>query len=303
MQLTADQALRKELLLAALAKQPDLEAALAMAAEMERYILGGGEMPGGPAAQAGAESGRAASERAAPAQTAGPAVCAAREAGPYGSGGTKRRWTDGDDETLKELWHSSATLEEIADTLNRTTPSLYCRARALGLAKRAQPPKPAAPPQAADKPVPMEATSETQPAAAADGGQARDVSGPERPAPARNEKNSVDMKLERYSTAAARVRDRRRPAPARVRKEGNGFHARAGLSASMAKASCEDMSVDSIVQFLRSRDYSVVRVSDGKFRLDGRQELSVDELRNKANQLRETLGQPPFATRRGEAVN
>src|SRR3546814_8575753 len=44
--------------------------------------------------------------------------------------------------------------------------------------------------------------------------------------------------------------------------------------------------VDPIVHFLRSRDYSVVRVEDGRFRVDGRRILSAEELREKANQVR-----------------
>jgi hypothetical protein len=70
-----------------------------------------------------------------------------------------------------------------------------------------------------------------------------------------------------------------------------------------ARFAGDEISVDPIIQFLRSRDYSVVRVSDGRFRLDGRRILSVDELRDKANQVRKTLGQPPFASLEAEPVN
>src|SRR3546814_19814277 len=52
--------------------------------------------------------------------------------------------------------------------------------------------------------------------------------------------------------------------------------------------------VDPIVHFLRSRDYSVVRVEDGRFRVDGRRILSAEELREKANQVRLSMGKPPF---------
>src|SRR3546814_1446607 len=48
----------------------------------------------------------------------------------------KRRCSEADDERLRRLWHSNHSLEEIAEAMGRTTPSLYSRARALGMSKR-----------------------------------------------------------------------------------------------------------------------------------------------------------------------
>ena len=106
---------------------------------------------------------------------------------------------------------------------------------------------------------------------------------------------------ERYRPAGAG-----KPAPASGPQRGYGRKAGAGgVTASegtAAKGVSPQIFVDPIVQFLRSRDYSVVRVGEGQFRLDGRRVVSADELRQKANQVRASLGQPPFASRMGEPV-
>src|SRR3546814_7245754 len=44
--------------------------------------------------------------------------------------------SEADDQSLRKLWHSNHSLEEIAEAMGRTTPSLYSRARALGMSKR-----------------------------------------------------------------------------------------------------------------------------------------------------------------------
>lgn len=66
--------------------------------------------------------------------------------------------------------------------------------------------------------------------------------------------------------------------------------------------SADRSSVDPVIQFLRTRDYSVVRVGDGRFQLDGRRILSADELREKANNVRKALGQSPFLQLTSESV-
>jgi hypothetical protein len=63
-----------------------------------------------------------------------------------------------------------------------------------------------------------------------------------------------------------------------------------------------DSGIDPIIHFLRSRDYSVIRAEEGRYRLDGRRVLSATELREKANQVRQALGQPPFATQPADPV-
>src|SRR3546814_4372453 len=37
----------------------------------------------------------------------------------------KRRWSEADDQSLRKLWHSNHSLEEIAEAMGRTTPSHY----------------------------------------------------------------------------------------------------------------------------------------------------------------------------------
>lgn len=52
------------------------------------------------------------------------------------------------------------------------------------------------------------------------------------------------------------------------------------------------VTAETVVRFLRSRDYSVVRTGDGRYRLDGREVLTAQELLRKANRVREALGRP-----------
>lgn len=307
MQLTADQALRKELLFVALTKQSDLAAAFAMAVEMERFVLEGPVET--PEAGEGLAADDGAAVEAVVDQGRPPAPDAGSVSGPYGSGGTKRRWSEDDDAALKTMWHSSASLDEIAEILERTTPSLYCRARALGLAKRAPQPKaaakPALAPQRDDRVAPQrddQGDGADKRSAAAPGDAGHDLSGAPKGAEA------TEFKLDRF--CMSRALSRRRPGPVRAVNDGGGMAARTGVPKGKAirtpvedRTPVEEMSVDSIIQFLRSRDYSVVRISEGRFRLDGRRELSVDELRAKANQVRKMLGQSPFVSTGVEAVN
>lgn len=46
------------------------------------------------------------------------------------------RWTDEDDELLRELWEANAEAEEIAEALGRSKPSVFTRAAELGLPRR-----------------------------------------------------------------------------------------------------------------------------------------------------------------------
>ncbi len=57
----------------------------------------------------------------------------------------------------------------------------------------------------------------------------------------------------------------------------------------------EVVGIDSVVHFLRTRDYSVVLTEDGCYELDGRKILTVQELFERANKVRAQLKQPTWA--------
>lgn len=54
------------------------------------------------------------------------------------------------------------------------------------------------------------------------------------------------------------------------------------------------LTLTSVVNFLRSRDYVVVRADDGHFVVDGRQRLKAGELLSFANAVRRRMKQPEF---------
>ena len=57
----------------------------------------------------------------------------------------------------------------------------------------------------------------------------------------------------------------------------------------------EDVGIDSVVHFLRTRDYSVVQTKDDCYDLDGRKILTALELFERANKVRVQLGRPTWA--------
>ena len=297
MQLTADQQLRKELLLYSLEKQPEMEAAIAMAVRMERFILEGLEgcadapAPPVPDGLRVPDGDEAAGNDKAPGSAATEAV-----PGRFGSGGTKRRWSDADDAKLKDLWDSASSLEEIAETLERTVPSLYSRARALGLAKRVHH-------YQENSATQRHAGDEGQNGSAGNGAGAPVCSTGQ--CAVSDERHASDTSVRRSEVTLDRYRPKgRRSSQNQRARNGGAISAHSGLAAAKpSRHPVEDLSIDPVIQFLRSRDYSVVRVGDGRFKLDGRRVLSVEELREKANQVRKTLGQPPFPSLGTESVS
>jgi hypothetical protein len=274
----AEQELRRELLFFSLSKWPELETAIEMAALMERFVLEGSEDSRRDEIDAvatkidgeGNPGDRPAAGRAAAASASAPLKAESRSAGPGTAAGQKRRWSAADDDNLRRLWHSSQPLEDIAAELGRSTPSLYCRARDLGLSRR----------NAKSSTATGSASSGHDPLAAVQATaadlkpcRAQHRNGSKRPAPERN--------------GSDRGRAPSRPLRA------------VAHSAVQEQA---DSGIDPIIHFLRSRDYSVIRAEEGRYRLDGRRVLSATELREKANQVRQALGQPPFATQPAEPV-
>lgn len=293
MQLTADQELRRELLLFSLSKHSDLGAAIKSAAEMERFVLRGScaeealtiegneepaghptdtrfsvrcETPSnashhivGEIASPPAPRGTARKEPAADEWDEGHSAC------------SKRRWTEADDQTLRRLWHSNHSLEEIAEAMVRTTPSLYSRARALGMSKRSPVNTSGSEHREGLDDAAAEVLNDRY--SAPGGAKPAEPSLPGKPRAAMEEK-------------------RQRPHDGL----GDGKRYRSGhLADASSSDEVVEVGVDPIVHFLRSRDYSVVRVEGGRFRVDGRRILSAEELRQKANQVRLGMGKPPFA--------
>jgi len=321
MSLTPDQELRRELLLFSLNQHPDLATAMAMAAEMERFVLEGRPSEGKPC-EAGHRLQRAAVEearlavqaeevaaRSPSAEEKSPGRAPEALEGPFGLGSQKRRWSDADDVRFKELWASEQPLEEIAEQLNRTVPSLYSRARALGLPRRSpavqERPQTGAAKDRKDnagsgaKAASPEKTSPLAERAAAERAAAGNVGEPAssglraiRGAARRGDFTSDfaagEFGIDRYRAPRATPVKR----PDGGRRVSNGLKpARHNTVASDCFA---DRSVEPVIQFLRSRDYSVVRVGEGRFQVDGRHILSADELREKADNVRKSLGQSPF---------
>ncbi len=353
MWLTADQELRREFLLFALGKQPDVEAAITMAARMERFVLDGQPVSDGrPYEVEPAEVAAAMTEAGV---ATGPAPRQAYEHQTHDQQThdqqphdqqppdqqpkvTKRRWSDADDARLRELWQSSeCALEEIAEELERTVPSLYSRARALGMEKRgpmtkarqepaaaapdvgpaaelkavepkeeAEPEEPAQQATVQEEPVPAVTVQET-PAQESPIQEA-----PVQEAPVREEAGDGSAGEDGKAAEAAAGKsvvlspNARRQVMPRERhrfsaggdalQTGRPRHGFGRKTIAAASSVASPMFVDSIIQFLRSRDYSVVRVGDGQFRLDGRRVMTADELREKANQVRKSLGQAPFTS-------
>jgi hypothetical protein len=108
-----EQERRRELLLRALEACPDPEQALAVAVRMEQFIIGGQDL------------------REEPQEATEPEVQPSSE-GPRKTC-NRSRWTDADDTHLRQLWQGNLTVEEIAQELQRTIPSIYARVRTLDL--------------------------------------------------------------------------------------------------------------------------------------------------------------------------
>lgn len=310
MQLTADQELRKEFLLFSLGRQPDVEAAIEMAALMERFVLEGRQL-GSEGSREAATADLADHDGQLLASNSGKAPVSNRLSSLSGAEDgleseeenklRKRRWSKADDREFKQLWQSDRSLEEIANTIDRTVPSLYSRARALGMAKRTLPPK-----EDAFRKGAASAKKERQ----EPGDQSRKNAGSKNPAPA----DLAPCESRSDLTVLQTITNKRYPCSASgdlKRSKGTRQSTGSGNKTSSSKPSkgvashvgLSDYFVDPVIQFLRSRDYSVVRVGDGQFQLDGRRILSAAELREKANQVKKSLGQPPFTSELSEPVS
>src|SRR3546814_17646483 len=78
--------------------------------------------------------------------------------------------------------------------------------------------------------------------------------------------------------------------PASAGGFGGGQSGRSGATADSMLDEAVDAGVDPIIHFLRSRDYSVVRVQDGRFKLDGRRVPRAEAPPAQATQRRTIVG-------------
>lgn len=300
MRLNSDQELRRELLLFSLSKQSDLEAAIRMATQMERFVLHGHEADAEPATAAAddsqvSEDHTAGSASQAPGEgtSSSGQECtvdrphAAEQTGAARTRVTKRRWSADDDDLLRRRWRSDRSLETIAEELDRTVASLYSRARALGMPKR----------EALAAEIFADAVAPRADAASRAASCQHRRSAVPGPTPGRQMSFSAERRL------PTRRDDRKVPGSGKT-AAGKTVAGKTGGASCGCPVSDDrpETGVEPIIHFLRSRDYSVVRVEEGRFRLDGRHILSVDELREKANQVRKTLGQPLFGAASAEPV-
>jgi len=57
----------------------------------------------------------------------------------------------------------------------------------------------------------------------------------------------------------------------------------------------KSVAISEVVHFLRTRDYSVTSAGDGRFQVDGRQIMTAQELLQRANRVRESMGRSPWS--------
>jgi len=317
MQLTADQELRRELLLFSLSKQPDLRSAINLAAQMEQFVLkgclqleeaAGRAFAAAKGSSAGQPTDRTETERPSNSHdlrylelngtAASPptpnhdasSACSTADRHDTSGGSQKRRWSKGDDERLQRLWYSDHSLDEIAEAMGRTTPSLYSRARALGIPKRSP---------LVDKREPARPNRGGRESASA-GGALAPAGEDDIPGESGRQADALASKTGRTEVEGKHhcpPRAGNGERPHRIGSAvGGGREAKRNGSAvgNFLQSAPLGTSVEPAIHFLRSRDYSVVRVEDGRFRLDGRRVLSADELREKADQVRQSMGKPPY---------
>ncbi|MBK1696050.1 hypothetical protein CKO21_02170 [Rhodovibrio salinarum] len=169
--------------------------------------------------------------------------------------GPKTRWDEGAEEVLRAEWGTGRPVEEIAAKIGRTVGSTRERARRLGLSR---PKRSEVAPEYRPQPA-------NRPVAAKGGGA--DV-------------RTLHTKTKR--------KGRRRPRHADVRRV-------EPIDISAYRIQRPSETIDSVVNFVRSRDYQVVRAADGTFVVDGRKEFTEAAFIEWANGLRRMLKKPAFA--------
>lgn len=211
--------------------------------------------PGAPDDSEGAATGEAWTEEPVGCQEK-PAEAARPAAGVGRGSGPKARWDAASEAKLRAEWATGKPVEVIAAEIGRTVGSTRERARRLGLRRPKQ--------------------SEVAPEYRA---QTARTSAPGAETPRAGNVRTLK---------ASGTRKRRRPRHEDMRRAEP-----IDISAYRIKRPSE--TIDSVVNFVRSRDYQVVRASDGTFMVDGRKQFSEDAFVEWANGLRRMLNKPAFA--------
>lgn len=258
--LNTDQARRMALLVQLLEHCDQPEAALELAERMERFVLHGSNRGLGRQAIGDPKDLLSAAKvEDSRARDGLPVVSR-----PHGRGAKKRRWTTEEDEKLRSLAGQDLSLEKIAAELGRTIISVRERARARQI--KVKPRKRGRRPSRTDdkgSSQPRSANgSNGQPCTAANGYSYRG-----RRRKARSNCNPLDQKqnaemVEKYLLERGATR--------------------------------QAASIETVIKFMRTRDYSIVRGEDGRYVVDERDHLTPSELVDRANTLRLHLGQPVF---------
>jgi len=189
-----------------------------------------------------------------------------------GAKGTKkRRWTVEEDEKLQLFAEQGQSLEEIATALERTPVGIRERARARSIKV-----KPRKRPIQAE---PSKASSDSGPVPASDA--------------VKSESKSAEGAGRLHRLGKSRARK------SRSRINGRGLDRQ--KEADMIKQFLLERgptrpseSIDTVIKFMRTRDYSIVQGDNGHYVVDGRETVTPAELVTRANSLREELGRPPF---------
>lgn len=146
-----------------------------------------------------------------------------------------------------------------------------------------EPQQPPAPAPSAELPSPPP-ESDDRPAAG-------DEPEPPQPAQARGAGSS--------RTARSYGRSRRRAPSAPSRRAEDSAQREAEIASFIARngVSQPPVTLETVANFVRERDYSVVRDDDGRYVVDGRKVFTPEELLDWANRMRRRLNRPPFPSR------
>lgn len=255
----SNQEIRLDLLTRALDSLSDPVRALELAREMEAFVLYGSS---------------SARERKAPASGGADAAGCADATGskadlvparPVRKTGKKPRWTPANDDTLRDHWQNGVSLFDMARSLGRSEVSIIARARRLGLPQRGETKSVAARrrPRSGETGNGSESTAEADPAA-----------------------ETVTIPCDDRLTQGFHPGRSTAPSDLPPKSSQNC------VTVHLCPVTAHTM--ETVITFMRSRDYSVVRDGAGSFLVDGHTKLTAQELISRANRLRECLGKPGF---------
>jgi len=210
-----------------------------------------------------------------PEPRAGTAETASAPAKKPGRGaGKKNRWTPEAERILCEQWESGQPTERIAAELGRTPASVRERARRLNLRRRKRYRK--------DEPESDHRGTMPRPPAQASrktGGENGQVA----------TMSSWRAASGNGTQAASRKAKFRRPRPFESKPSPVAI-----TELQEHRVQRPEVTLTTVINFVRSRDYSVVRSEDGEVVVDGRRRFTTDEFIEWANNLRRQLRKPEF---------